>query len=104
MTTTPALPDPESLRSTRFPVARRASEGYDAEGVDRLIDALVLALEQGRPLTPTVQGVRLRQARRGAPGYRMREVDDFLDGLSSTRSTSRVLDEPRPGLWARLFG
>jgi DivIVA domain-containing protein len=55
----------------------RVREGYDMREVDLLLDELVDALEQGRPVAPLVRAARFTPTRL-REGYQTDEVERFL--------------------------
>lgn len=67
----------ERINSASFTLVRTRSS-YDMTHVDDFLDALVVALQQGRPVEPLVDMVRFSTTR-FRDGYDSREVDRFLD-------------------------
>lgn len=67
----------EKIDAVSFTPARTRSS-YDMTHVDDFLDALVVALRQGRDIEPLVDMVRFSTVR-FREGYDTREVDRFLD-------------------------
>ncbi|KRF17272.1 hypothetical protein ASG90_08195 [Nocardioides sp. Soil797] len=86
----------EKINAVIFtPVRTRSS--YDMTHVDDFLDALVVALRQGRAVEPLVDMVRFSTVR-FREGYEAREVDRFLDQVVA--ESKRLTGGPegsRPG-------
>ena len=59
------------------------AKSYAMAEVDDLLDDLVAATHEGRPVTPLIEAARFRQVR-FREGYSTPEVDEFLDELRAT--------------------
>ncbi|QIX26616.1 DivIVA domain-containing protein [Nocardioides sp. JQ2195] len=80
----------EKINAAIFtPVRTRSS--YDMTHVDDFLDALVVALRQGRPVEPLVDMVRFSTVR-FREGYQAHEVDRFLDHVVLDSKALPALD------------
>ena len=120
----------DQVRSTTFPAARRAGEGYRESDVDELLDAVAELMDHGGNPRTMLTDCRFAMPRRG--GYRAQEVDAFIDQLlahyphppvsrygpkntsgpantpaataSSGPLTQASWETKQPSFWKRLFG